>query len=162
MQHSVPRQAAFRAFGAVADGAERTFDRVGCSDALPVPGGEIKEGHHLFAVLLQAQRGLGVAGSPRAFNAGVIFSTSPERLMPSGNPQCFTVAIIAPPALPVSGVSSIVAVKMLIQMDRRKECQLFRRFFVCLGVKWNRNCRERRVRDLYYLSLDFGANPEKI
>jgi len=60
MQHSVPRQAAFRAFGAVADGAERTFDRVGCSDALPVPGGEIKEGHHLFAVLLQAQRGLGV------------------------------------------------------------------------------------------------------
>lgn len=59
----------------MADGGKGGFDWVTGADALPMLGGEVEECHQLFAVLLQAQRRLGIFGL-------VDFDEQIERLFP--------------------------------------------------------------------------------
>jgi hypothetical protein len=59
VEHAVPVEAALCPFGAVADGGENAFNRVGGVDALLMLRGVVIEGHELGSVFLQGQRNLG-------------------------------------------------------------------------------------------------------
>ena len=55
MQHTVTGQTAFGVLGPMADRPEGRFDRIAGSNALPLLGGEVMEGHQLLPVFVQAQ-----------------------------------------------------------------------------------------------------------
>jgi hypothetical protein len=57
--YAVPVEAALCRFGAVADGGENAFNRVGRADALLMLCGVVLEGHEFGSVFLQGQRNFG-------------------------------------------------------------------------------------------------------
>jgi hypothetical protein len=60
MQHAVAGQAALGTFSPMANSREARLNRIARADALLMLCRKIVEGHQLFVIFLQAQRGLRV------------------------------------------------------------------------------------------------------